>query len=144
MPEVTFQLRTFGLEATRDLLANVVFTPSRDGAIGLDGMLVRRVLVPFSSIDAITGRGQVTLARTVGLKPPTHYDVSVEWLDPALEGWASISVPIHVPASGGDLSDLVDFPSTGEEWWVAPESPPINDSSFLWLDPETDDVFRWE
>ncbi|VXB32444.1 hypothetical protein [Pseudoclavibacter sp. 8L] len=111
MPNVPFTLKTFGLETTRGLRAQVVFTPSTPGAIGPDGMLIRRVVVPWSAIDQITGIGVAVLAATTSLRPKTHYIVSVEWLDGVPSGWAEIAWPVRVPPGGGTLSELIELPT---------------------------------
>lgn len=110
MPNVSFTLKTFGLKLTRDMRANVVFTPSRPSALSPEGILIGRVVVPFSHINEETGLATVELAQTTLLRPATHYIVSVEWLDGSPSGWAEINWPIRVPAGGGALSNLMELP----------------------------------
>lgn len=136
MPNVTFTLRTFGLEMTRSLRANVVFTPSRSAAIGPDGIRIRREVVPFSAIDSVTGVGVARLAQTTLLRPATHYIVSIEWLDGPADGWGEINWPLHVPAAGGDLGDLIRLPAPSAAAVVTQDTPP-NDLvavGGLWVD----------
>ena len=125
MPNVSFRLRTFGLDLTRDIRANVIFTPSRRGAIGPDGILVSRVVVPFSEINPTTGVGVAVLAQTTLLRPETHFNVSIEWLDAAPSGWAEINWPIRVPATGGNLRDLMDIPAPSNAFAIARSDPGI-------------------
>ncbi|PPG29637.1 hypothetical protein [Pseudoclavibacter sp. RFBB5] len=123
MPDVPFTLKTFGLESTRGRRANFIFTPSRHGAIGPDGVLVGRVVVKWSEIDMETGIGVAKVAQTTTLRPACHYKVSVEWIDDAPEGFADIPWPLHVPAEGGPLSQLLKIPAPENAFAVGPVDP---------------------
>ena len=124
MPNVSFRLRTFGLDLTRDIRANVIFTPSRRGAIGPDGILVSRVVVPFSEINPTTGVGVAVLAQTTLLRPETHFIVSIEWVDAAPSGWAEINWPLRVHAGGGNLADLLQLAPPAGSFMLGHGAPP--------------------
>ena len=148
MPDVRFGLHTFGLDVTVGRRVDVIFTPSRRVAVSPGGGLhVGSVRVPWSLINAVTGRGVATLARTTDMQPSTHYIVSLEWPEGPPEGWAELHLPIQVPLSGGELSDLVSIPPSDRSsgmWWVSSSSsPPVDDPTFLWLDDVTGDVYEW-
>ncbi|MFB9286453.1 hypothetical protein, partial [Pseudoclavibacter helvolus] len=135
MPNVTFTLKTFGLSPTRDIRANVIFTPSRQGAIGPDGVLVRRVVVPWNEIDPVTGKGTANLANTTDLRPPCHFIMSIDWIDGSPQGWAEIQYPLHVNALGGDVSELLDMPLSPANVRVQLEHPRLSDPTYRgwWL-----------
>lgn len=124
MPDVPFTLKTFGLDITRPLRCNVIFTPSVSAAVGPDGLLIGRVVVPWSEIDTTTGVGVARLASTTQLQPACHYWISFEWLDTAPSGFAEIQWPLHVPPSGGTLAELLKLAPPAGSYMFGHGPPP--------------------
>ena len=136
MADVPFTLKTFGLDVTSGLRAQVAFEPSRQLASGPDGLLVRRVVVPWDEINPTTGVGVADLAPTTRLTPRTFYRVRVELLNPddgSVSAWATLDAELHVPPEGGSLADLLDAPPpfTGILFGYGPYEPP---AGFVYLD----------
>lgn len=144
MARVDFNLKTFGLDPTRPKFARMVFSPVPRAAIGRDGVRIGQVIVPYEAINELTGDGFAELQPTIGLSPDTFYRLSIEWSEDSPEGWVELNAEIRVPAVGGNLWDMIDLPVNAEHWWTGVEAPPLNDDSFLWYNPETDDVWKWE
>lgn len=139
MPDVGFNLLTFGLDPTRDIGAAVVFTPSVRAAVGPGKLLIGRVRVPVSDINPITGRGVATVAQTTNLRPACHYVVSIEWDESAPSGWAEINWPLRVPAGGGELADLLKLapPAGTYMFGHGPPPPGVPPAGVFYIDLAT-------
>lgn len=115
MPTVTMNISTWGQAAfpTSERLL-VRFVP-RGAAVGGSIFPAREERVEPDSNGDVT----VELAQTTELTPPGWFSIIVEWFDRhpiegwTLSGWSEIPGRLHVPAAGGDVSDLLgDYSAT--------------------------------
>lgn len=145
---------TFGLESISLVGMRLWFIPSGPGVVDPTYLLLSK-RVEASIATNGSGAFAVNLAPTENVHPLRWYTIRAEWPD-SENKYTSVDFidwKLFVPTEGGDLADLVEFPSNPQLVWVSLTPPPhIPAFNSLWLndnphdvtDPaNTGDLYQW-
>lgn len=146
---------TFGLESISLVGMRLLFIPSGPAVVDPTYLLVSK---PVQAAVAVDGSGAFTvnLAPTDNVHPLRWYTITAEWPESG-SNYTSLDFidwKLFVPSQGGDLADLIEFPSNPQLVWTSLTPPPfIPAFNSLWLndnprdvtDPmNTGDLYQWE
>lgn len=142
MALVTFTLKDFQLESLAHLDADVVFQASEPATSFGYLLSTVRVVVPL----APNGSGVVDLVPTTTMpQKGVHYTIQIRMRDPD-GNFTYIDFPdwkLFVPSAGGNLDELMQFPTNPSFVWVGESPPAGSPAGTLWFNPTTNDLSIW-
>lgn len=144
MPLVNGTLTDFGLDP---LTAADPLLQFRASSAGISGLNILAASPPVEVVPAANGFFEIDLADTYSLDSGgVTYSITVQYRE-ARTGYIKRELlpwRLQVPADGGALADLIQYPTNPAAVWVGTE-PPVDEPTpgTWWLNPETGELTEW-